>query len=258
MKALVLVLHRDRSVCGALRRGLPRRWNRVVGCRGPEDVARRLASGLVDAVVVDVLTPLWADTAFALRRQYPRIPVFASSAFRPDDGRLLLACRAAGVRGLLVDGLDTPVAGELVGARTASRERRQALAGGPQLLRLTEPLQLAAWHEVLLRAGGPMSTTDVAAALGHTREHVSREFGAGGAPNLKRVIDLVRVAWAADLLANPAYGVRQVAAILGYSSTAHLAASARRVAGAGAAELGPLGATGVLQRFRRGRTRSRV
>ena len=72
------------------------------------------------------------------------------------------------------------------------------------------------------------------------------------------MIDLARTAWAADLLANPGYSVTDVARILGYSSPGHLTGSAQRVAGAGARELATLGPRGVLNRFIRGRTRSRV
>src|SRR5439155_269925 len=86
--------------------------------------------------------------------------------------------------------------------------RRAALADAPKLLRLTDRLQLAAWDEVLRRVAFPTQTGHVAAALRVTREHLSREFAAGGAPNLKRVIDLARTACAADLLGNPGYTVR--------------------------------------------------
>src|SRR5437667_436656 len=98
----------------------------------------------------------------------------------------------------------------------------------------------------------------VAAALSVTRERLSREFGAGGAPNLKRVIDPARAACAADLLGNPGYTVRGVLRILGYASPSHLAGAARRGAGATPVELRELGPRGVLTRFLRGRTRSRV
>src|SRR5437667_321251 len=91
-----------------------------------------------------------------------------------------------------------------------------------------------------------------------TRWHLSREVGAGGAPNLKRVIDLARTACAADLLGNPGYTVRAVVHILGYASTSHLAGAARRVAGTTPQELRAVGPRGVLARFLRGRTRSRV
>src|SRR6266851_3709560 len=105
-----------------------------------------------------------------------------------------------------------------------------------------------------LRFGSPTTTADLAAALGVTREHLSREFAAGGAPNLKRVIDLARVACAADLLGNPGYTVRAVVRILGLASPSHLAGAARRVAGVSPVELRALGAGGVLARFIRGRT----
>ena len=111
---------------------------------------------------------------------------------------------------------------------------------------------------VLRRAAGPTKTAQVAAALRVTREHLSREFAAGGAPNLKRVIDLARAACAADLLGNPGYTVRAVVHILGYASPSHLAGAARRVAGATPQELRAVGPDGVLARFIRGRTRSRI
>jgi AraC-like DNA-binding protein len=75
---------------------------------------------------------------------------------------------------------------------------------------------------------------------------------------LKRVIDLARTACAADLLGNPGYTVRAVVRILGYASSSHLASAARRVAGSTPHELRAMGPRGVLVRFIRGRTRSRV
>ena len=183
--------------------------------------------------------------------------MYALSSFRPDDGPLLAACRAAGVAGVLVEGVDNAVAGEWVAARTAQAGRRAALADGPRVLRLSDPLQRAAWDEVLRRVAQPVTTADIAQALRVTREHLSRQFAAGGAPNLKRVIDLARVACAADLLGNPGYTVRAVVAILGLASPSHLAGAARRVAGVSPMELRELGAGGVLERFIKGRTRSR-
>jgi AraC-like DNA-binding protein len=184
--------------------------------------------------------------------------MYALSAVRPDDGPLLASCQKAGFTGVLVEGVDNAVAGEWIAARTAQVARRAALADAPRLLRLTDRLQLAAWDEVLRRAGAPTKTGHVAQALRVTREHLSREFGAGGAPNLKRVIDLARTACAADLLGNPGYTIRVVVRILGYASPSHLAGAARRVAGVTPHELRELGARGVLTRFLRGRTRSRV
>ena len=162
------------------------------------------------------------------------------------------------MRGILVQGVDDAVIGEVLMANSASSLCREALATAPRLLRLTESLQLRAWNEVLERVGKPTTTSDIARSIGHTREYISREFGAGGAPNLKRVIDLVRAAWAADLLKNPGYTVRTVSEILQFSSPSHLTGCARRVAGVASTELADLGPLGVLHRFRRGRTRSRL
>ncbi|NIM52437.1 MAG: helix-turn-helix domain-containing protein [Gemmatimonadales bacterium] len=255
--AVIPVVHRNGAVRAAIRRGLPRRGFRVVACRSLERAVTVLRRELVDAVVVDVRNGL-ADGTFQHFRGFPRIPIFALSAFRPDDGALIMSCRRSGVCALLVEGVDDPALGELIAARCASRVRRAALADGPRLLRLTEPVQLRTWEEVLARAGAATTTADIARALRRTREHLSREFAAGGAPNLKRVIDLARVAWAADLLVNPGYSVTEVAKILGYASASHLTGSARRVAGVTAVELGRLGPHGVLQRFAWGRTRSRL
>lgn len=251
---VVPVYHPRREARRAVKGGYPRAAASVRLCNSLGAVERLLNQRLVDAVVVDVKA---APAALDLAARFPRIPMYAFSAFRPDDGALLDTCRRQGF-GVLVEGVDNAVAGEWVAARAAQRVRRGMLADAPRLLRLTDRLQLAVWDEVLRRVGLPTKTGQVAAALQVSREHLSREFGAGGAPNLKRVIDLARTACAADLLGNPGYTVGAVVRILGYASPSHLTAAARRVAGAGAQELRALGPGGVLARFVRGRTRSRL
>jgi AraC-like DNA-binding protein len=253
---VVPVFHPRREARRAVKQGYPRGTGSVRLCRTLQGVERLLQQRLVDAVVLDVRT--CAADGIGLPARFPRIPMYALSAVRPDDGSLLAACQRAGFAGVLVEGVDNAVAGEWIAARTAQVARRAALADAPRLLRLTDRLQLAAWEEVLRRAGEPIQTGHVAQALRVTREHLSREFGAGGAPNLKRVIDLARAACAADLLGNPGYTIRAVVRILGYASPSHLAGAARRVAGVMPHELRELGPRGVLQRFLKGRTRSRV
>ena len=256
MTAVVALFHPRRDARRALREGYPRAAGQVLLCRSVAGVERLLFQRLVDAVVLDAKAA--PAVVLNLPARFPRIPVYALSAFRPDDGRMLAQSRAAGVAGVLVEGVDNAMLGEWVAARTAQVARRQALADAPRLLRLTDRLQLGAWEEVLRRVSRPLRTAEIAQALRVTREHLSREFGAGGAPNLKRVIDLARTACAADLLGNPGYSVRAVVRILGYASPSHLAAASQRVAGATTAELRQLGPAGVLGRFVRGRTRSRV
>ena len=249
-------MHPRREARHAIQMGYPRGLGRVRICRNIAALERVLYGRLVDAVVLDIKSA--PSQILDLPARFPRIPFYVLSMFRPDDGRLMAELRAAGVAGILVEGVDNAVAGEWVAARTAQIRRRHALADAPRLLRLTDPLQLSAWEEVLRRMDAPLRTVEIAQRLRVTREHLSREFGAGGAPNLKRVIDLARTVCAADLLGNPGYSVGSVVRILSYASPSHLAAASRRVAGVRTAELARLGPSGVLARFARGRTRSRL
>lgn len=255
--AVIPVTLADAALRTTLRRGLPRRGVRIVACRSVDRVRTVVQRELVDAVVVDVLR-VDVEDVFALAGAFPRIPVFSLSRFRPDHGAMLARCLREGLRGVLVAGVDDPVAGEIVAARRASRAWQAALHDAARLLHLTEPIQRRAWDEVFGRVGTPTTTSDVARALKRTREHLSREFAAGGAPNLKRVIDLARAVAAADLLGNPGYTVGMVMRILRYSSPSHFAGVARRIAGTTPAELGRLGPRGVFLRFLKGRTRSRI
>lgn len=242
----------------ALRRAVPRWRARVVTCRSGAQALRALARALPDAVVADPRMPGACDLLAECRRRYPTVPRFVYSAFRPDDGELLARCFADSGAEPIVEGVEDAIIPELLLPRTASASRLEVLGSAPRLLRLTDPLQQRAWSEVLGRVGGRLRASDVALALRISREHLSRQFGAGGAPNLKRVIDLARTATAADLLRNPGYSVRTVARILGFSSGSHLAGAARRVAGVSALALAGMGPKGVLAAFLEGRTRSRM
>lgn len=253
---LLAVLLPSAKARAALRRGLPRGRARLLSCRAPAQLERAVARALTDAVVVDARAGGSRELLARCRAAWPLVPRFAYAAFRPDDAELLADCVGADARPI-VEGVEDAVAGELILPLTASAARERALAAAPRLLRLREPLQVRAWAEVLRRAGGPVRAADIARSLKVSREHLSRQFGAGGAPNLKRVIDLAKTVTAADLLANPGYTVRAAARILGFSSASHLAGAARRVAGVTAAALPRLGPAGVLAEFVRGRTRSR-
>lgn len=253
---VVAVLHPNATFRRTVRRGLRPFRLRAAVCRSPEALSLLFRREVVDAVILGG-APGGPEPSGRILTSYPRVPVFVAGGFRPGDGGMLMGYRRAGVRGILVDGVDDAAAAEIVAARAASRRRRAALADAPRMLRLTEPLQQRAWEEILHRVDTRLGTAEVARALRVTREHLSREFGAGGAPNLKRVIDLVRVICAADLLANPGYDVPTVTRVLRYSSPGHFSACAERVAGVSAGELGALPLAEVLARFVRGRTRSR-
>jgi AraC-like DNA-binding protein len=255
---VVATLLRSATARAALRRGLPRGRVRLASCRSVAALERCLATRCVDAVVVDVRLPGAAAGLVRLRTRFPTVPRFAYAAFRPDDADLLILCVHDAAAHPIVEGVEDPVAWDLILPHTASAVRLGALEGAARILRLTDDLQLRAWHEVLRGVAGPLRTAAIARALGVSREHLSRQFGAGGAPNLKRVIDLARTATAADLLANPGYSVRAVAGILGFASASHLAGASRRIAGVTARHLPELGPRGVLAAFVRGRTRSRA
>jgi AraC-like DNA-binding protein len=240
-----------------LRRSLPQGgpWT-LVSCRTPQALTEALASSLVDAVVfAPASTPL--DTLTSLRAGYPGIPWIAFAPFKPDDGRLLVDCHASTVALVLVDGVDNAVAGELVVRASAAALRRQALGEACRMLKLGDELQRRVWFDLLDRVDQPVRTAEIAKRHNCSREHLSRQFGAGGAPNLKRVIDLTRIACAAGMLANPGYETRVVSRILRFATPSHLSATARRIAGVPAAGLAELGPRGVLTAFARGKTRSR-
>jgi AraC-like DNA-binding protein len=229
----------------------------MVRCLSIAQLKRTLASRLVDAVVFSPASTPFGELN-GLRAAFPQVPWVAFAPFRPDDGSLLLACEESHVALVLVDGVDGPVAGDLVVRNSAAAERRRALAEAPRVLRLAEPLQREVWQYLLDRVDLPIRTGELARRLGCSREHLSRQFGAGGAPNLKRVIDLTRIACAASLLRNPGYDVGTVARILRFATASHLSSTARRIAGVSSRGLGGLGPRGVLAHFARGKTRSRV
>jgi AraC-like DNA-binding protein len=254
----IALLLASRPARAAVRRALPRGRARLVHCRSAAQLERTLHAALADAVIADVRAPGAREALARCRTAFPHLPRFAYTAFRPDDGELLRVCVVECGAVPIVEGVEDAVIAELLLPLTASAARESLLAAAPRLLRLVEPLQERAWREVLRRVGSPIRAADIARALKVSREHLSRQFGAGGAPNIKRVIDLARTATAADLLGNPGYSVRAVARILRFSSASHLSGSARRVAGVTAAELPALGPKGVLAAFLRGRTRSRL
>ena len=252
----IAALFESQAALTALRRTLPKGGPTLVTCRSAAALHRLLEKRLVDAVVLAPQLSLLPDLT-ELRASLPFIPVVAYAPFRPDDGELLLACRQA-VSSVAVEGVDDPIIGELVVRSSITAERRRALAEAPRMLRLTESLQRSAWDVLLGEVERPIRTSVLASRLKISREHLSRQFGAGGAPNLKRVIDLTRIACAAQLLGNPGYSVPLVVRVLHFASPSHLTNTARRIANVSSGGLGALGARGVLAAFVRGNTRSRI
>jgi AraC-like DNA-binding protein len=253
----VAALTDGRAALAALRRALPRGAGRVIACRSLDQVRAVLGRRLADAVVASPrTTPLTALSALAA--DFPAVPIICYAAFRPDDGELLHAVATTLHAPVAVEGVDDPVLGELVMRHGATAQRRRALGDAPRLLRLRTDLQREVWALILSVAHAPVRAGALAKKLGVSREHLSREFALEAAPNLKRVIDLARVATAAHLLQNPGCTAATASRMLGFASASHLGSTARRVAGTSNRGLAALGPRGVLLAFAKGRTRSRV
>jgi len=255
MPAIAAILEHPEAVA-ALRRSLPRKDVRVVRCRQLKALRALLARRVLEAAVV--APAVGPEAVAAFREAFPEITIVLYGKLRPDDGDTVLRWRRAGVSAVALQGVDDPVVGEIVRRVSLTARRREALAAGPRLLRLSERLQRDLWNLLVQEAGEPLKTDDLARRFRMSREHLSRQFGAGGAPNLKRVVDLLRVVAAAQLLANPGYTPGEVARLLHFSSASHLSRTTQRVAGATAADLRGLTPGEILARFARGKTRSRL
>lgn len=227
--AIVAALLDSRAAMTTLRRALPRLVARVRGCRSPGALLRLVESEIVDAVVLGVRAAQAVDLP-TFRQRFPRVPLLLYGAVRPDHAGWLEQHAKVGVAALLVEGIDDPVAGETVLRHGAVARRRAELADLGRSLRLTEPLQRKALDRLLGRLGPPPTAAELAKSLKLSREHLSRQFAAGGAPNLKRVIDLLNVLAARDLLQNPGYSPAVVARLLGFANPSHFGAVVRRVA----------------------------
>lgn len=206
---------------------------------------------LVDAALVEVGASPEADAAAALAREYPSAAFIGLTSFRPSDGPAVARCAELDFAEMLVEGVDAGVARDVVVSRGFTGRFACALDRPPESLSLGSPLHLATWRFIVARAGRPIRTARLASSLGLTREHLSRSFGTGGAPTLKRLIDLVRLLAAAELAKNPGYDVADVARVLGFSSSAHLSLTAQRLIGRRATSLAAMRGVDVIERFGR-------
>ena len=254
---IVVFATRER-VRTAARAAFPRRRARLILGRSATEFGAAFHSTLVDAALVDVGSA--ADEAWRaaeLAREFPSIPFFAITPMRGTDGPAVARCVALEFADVVVDGVDDDALRDLVLPTTFSARFFDALQEPPPSLGITQPMQHAAWRHVVAHAGRTLRTDALAAAIGVTREHLSRTFAAAGAPNLKRVIDLVRLISAAELAKNPGYDIGDVARILGFASSSHLSSTAQRVVGTRPASLSRLRAVDLVERFAQGRFRSR-
>lgn len=255
-----LVVHLERERARTLvRAAFPRRRWRIISTRSAEELEAVFRRELVDAALVDLGSPdedTWRAAAFAA--EFPSAPFFAILPLRPTDTPAAARCAALGFIDFIVDGIDDNAARDLVTPHAFSTRFRNALNEPPQALGLTTQLQRGAWEVIVAHSGRPVTTKDLANAVGLSREHLSRNFAKPGAPNLKRVIDLVRLVAAAELAKNPGHDIRDIARILDFASSSHLAVTAQRIFGTRPASLARLRTTDLIDRFAQGRTRSRT
>jgi AraC-like DNA-binding protein len=243
----------------SLKRAFPRRRARLVLARTPAGFERVFRRELVDAAVVDV-DHATEDTwrAAALARDFPSAPFYGVVSYRGADGPAIARCADHEFADVLAEAVDAAAVRELVMRNGFTARFARALDVPPPGLGLETPLQLRAWRAVVGAAGRPVRTEVLARALSLTREHLSRRFANRDGPNLKRVIDLVRVLAAAELAKNPGYDVADVAVVLSFASPSHLATTAKRVIGARPVSLARLRAVDLVKRFTDGRERSRI
>lgn len=246
----------DAAATAVVRRSLPPDAPPLLRVSGAAALPRLLERRPVEGLVVGA-AQFAPEALMRLRASWPALPVVVVLAPRADDGPLLRHWREAGAAALVVQGVDDAVAGAIVLRHALVAARWRALAAVARAARCETPLQRQVWRLLLARADAPPDATALAAASSLARATLSRQFASGASPNLKRASDAARVAFAAQLLANPAVTVPDAATLLGFAGPAHLRTTAQRIAGVPASALAGLGAAGVLSAFVRGRARSR-
>lgn len=257
MPTLLVHSARDRTRI-TIRNAFPRRKWRVVTVRNAVEFAATFKRTLVDAALLDVGAQgddLWQMASLA--REFPSTPFFGMLTVRASEAPAMARIAALEFVDLLADGMDDSVLRDLVAPHAFSRRFERAMIDPPKPLALVTDMQRAAWRAMLPYAGRPIRTGELASKVGVSREHLSRNFSVAGAPNLKRVIDLVRLIGAAELAKNPGYDIGDVARVLDFASSSHLAVTASRVLGTRPASLARLRTIDLVDRFAQGRTRSR-
>ena len=242
-----------------VRAAFPRRRGRTIMVRSSDEFAAAIRRELIDAVVVDLAAQgdeHWTVAARAI--DFPSTAFFGLLPFRTTDAESLARSASYGFADVLCEQTDELSARDLVAPYGYSARFARALADAPESLGLNTETQRRTWQAIVQHAGRPVTTSTLAGVMGVTREHLSRNFARDRGANLKRVIDLVRLISAAELSKNPGYDVRDVAAVLGFASSSHLAVTTQRIASTRPASLSGLRAVDLIDRFVQGRTRSRV
>jgi AraC-like DNA-binding protein len=254
---LHLVVHAQRDKVRGVAQRLPRRRVHVTLVRDATEARIALRERLVDAVLIDLGggDPAWEIAALA--SEVPSAPFYGVMPWRTAEAWALAKGVGMELADILADGVDDAAVLDLVALRAFTPHFGRVFAEPPAALGLERDVQRAAWRGVVAAAGRPVRTAQLADALGVTREHLSRVFSAGYGPNLKRVIDLVRLCAAAVLAKNPGYDTADVARVLGFASASHLATTTQRVLGLKPTSLARLRPGDLVEHFVKGHSRSR-
>ena len=257
-QTIVVYATRERARTLA-REAFPRRRCRTVFVRDAAEFGRAFCAGLVDAALIDLgggTDDAWRAAANA--REFPTVAFFGVLPVRPADSGAVARCASLEFVDVIAEGIDDAAVRELVLPHGFTARFAAALKEPPPSLALESPVQRLTWQCVVAYAGRTIRTEEIATCQGVTREHLSRTFSTAGGPNLKRIIDLVRLIAAAELSKNPGYDVGDVARVLGFASSSHLSSTAQRVVGTRPASLARLRTVDLLERFTHGRGRSRT
>ena len=227
----------------------------VVSCRGPAALRRLLeqpAGGRGGPVPEQRhFCPSWPSSA-------ARLPASRSWPTHRSGRTTASCCSRAGstpVASVAVEGVDDAVVGDMVARGLASRaERRRALAEAPRMLRLTEPLQQAAWDLLLGAVGAadphhrprPAAAGEPGAPLPSVRRRRRAQPQAGDRPDPHRLRRR-------SCSSNPGYPIPTVVRLLHFASSSHLSGTARGASRTcSTSGLGALGPRGVLAAFVKG------
>lgn len=216
--------------------------------RGAAELRKALRTELVDAALIDMAVGDDAWLAAALAREFPSSAFFMLAPLWPSETPLFARAATLEFVDVLGDGVDDIAIAALIEPHRFTNRFAAALHEPPPAFALTTSLQREVWRTIVGRAGRNTTTTVLADHFHLSREHLSRSFAIGGAPTLKRVIDIVRVCVAAELAKNPGYDVADVARLLGFASSSHLAATTQRLVGTRPTSLARLRTVDIFER----------
>ncbi len=255
MPAAVIALTTRERARRLVRPAFPRRRGRVVVVQRVTELRQAMRHELVDAAIVDTAVGDEAWSAAALAREFPSSPFFMLAPLWPSETPQFARAASLECVDVLGDGVDDAVLAALIEPHRFTTRFAIALDAPPPAFGLTTALQREVWRTIVGRAGRATTTSVLAEHFRLSREHLSRSFAVGGAPTLKRVIDVVRVCVAAELTKNPGYDVADVARLLGFASSSHLAATTQRLLGTRPTSLARLRTVDIFERIEAARRR---